>query len=66
MTKTVKAYALFLPEIKQLLQAKDTATLKSFLREINPVDLAEGWKEFSREEQMYDECLETTKSQIRL
>ncbi len=52
MIKTVKAYALFLPEIKQLLQAKDHATLKSFLREINPVDLAEGWKEFSREEQL--------------
>ncbi|MCM8812010.1 MAG: magnesium transporter [Candidatus Omnitrophica bacterium] len=52
MTKTVKTYALFVPEIKQLLQAKDLTTLKSFLREINPVDLAEGWKEFSREEQL--------------
>ncbi len=51
MVKTVKAYALFLPEIKQLLAEKDTATLKSVLREINPVDLAEGWQELSREEQ---------------
>ncbi len=52
MTKTVKAYALFLPELKQLLEAKEMATLKSVLREINPVDLAEGWKSFGREEQI--------------
>ena len=52
MTKTVKAYAIFLPELKQLLQAKDVVTLKSVLREINPVDLAEGWKELTKEEQL--------------
>lgn len=52
MTKTVKAYALFLPELKQLLAAKDLATLKSVLREINPVDLAEGWRQWSRQEQL--------------
>lgn len=52
MIKTVKAYALFLPELRQLIAAKDHATLKNVLREINPVDLAEGWGELSREEQM--------------
>lgn len=52
MTKTVKAYALFLPELKQLLAAQDHGTVKSVLREINPVDLAEGWSEFGREEQL--------------
>ena len=52
MTKTVKAYALFLPELKQLLAQKDYATLKTVLREINPVDLAEGWKEFTPEERV--------------
>lgn len=52
MVKSVKAYALFLPELKQLLAEKDLPTLKSVLREINPVDLAEGWKELSREEQL--------------
>lgn len=51
MTKTVKAYALFLPELKQLLGNKDLATLKSVLRDIDPVDLAEGWKNFTRQEQ---------------
>ncbi|MBI3318316.1 MAG: magnesium transporter [Candidatus Omnitrophica bacterium] len=52
MTKTVKAYAVFLPELRQLLSSGDTGTLKSVLREINPVDLAEGWKLLSREEQL--------------
>ena len=52
MTKTVKAYALFIPEIKQLLAAKDCATLKAVLKEINPVDLAEGWNQLSRSEQL--------------
>lgn len=51
MVKTVKACALFLPELKQLLAEKDLATLKNVLREINPVDLAEGWQELSRDEQ---------------
>ena len=52
MPKTVKAYAAFLPEIRQLLQAKELSTLKTVLREINPVDLAEGWKELTAEEQL--------------
>ncbi len=52
MAKTVKAYTLFLPELKQLLEVKDLDTLKEVLREINPVDLAEGWTDFSREEQL--------------
>lgn len=51
MTKTVKAYALFLPELKQLIAAQDHGTLKTVLREINPVDLAEGWKDLSQDEQ---------------
>ena len=52
MTKTVKAYAAFLPELKQLLDAKDLGTLKNVLLEINPVDLAEVWKELAPEERL--------------
>ncbi len=52
MNKAVKAYAVFLPELKQLLAAKDHATLKGALREVNPVDLAEGWKELSEPERL--------------
>ena len=52
MKKTVKACALFLPELRQLIAAKDHGTLKTVLREINPVDLAEGWSDLTREEQL--------------
>ena len=40
MTKTVKAYAAFLPELRQLLAAKDLSTLKNVLREINQIGRA--------------------------
>lgn len=52
MTKTVKAYALFLPEIRQLLEQGDLPTLKNVLREINPVDLAEGWQGLSPQQRL--------------
>lgn len=52
MARTVKAYALFLPELKQLLESGELETLRRFLKEVNPVDLAEGWPEFSRQEQL--------------
>jgi magnesium transporter len=39
--------ALFVPEIKQLLEKKDYKELKQDLLEINPADLAEGWDRFS-------------------
>ncbi len=54
MTKTVKAYAAFLPELRQLLSAKDLATLKNVLREINPVDLAEGGAAGNRDSAVRD------------
>ncbi|MFA5145161.1 MAG: magnesium transporter [Candidatus Omnitrophota bacterium] len=42
--KTIDIIALFLPEIKELLQNKDFNGLKAFLKNINSVDLAEGWQ----------------------
>lgn len=41
-----------MPELKELLLEKDYAELKTALKQINPVDLAEGWKEFSPEQQL--------------
>ena len=49
---TVQSWALFVPEIKALLQQKDYSTLKNVLKEIHPVDLAEGWFNFSNEEKV--------------
>jgi magnesium transporter len=50
--KNIKAYAAFLPEIKQLLQKQELDVLRGVLREINPVDLAEGWKQLDQTEQL--------------
>ncbi|MBM3249568.1 MAG: magnesium transporter [Candidatus Omnitrophica bacterium] len=44
LQKRMDVFALFLPEIKEFLQAKDFNGLKGFLKSINSMDLAEGWK----------------------
>jgi magnesium transporter len=44
LSKKISVFQLFLPEIKELIQQKDFNGLKIFLKNINPVDLAEGWR----------------------
>ncbi|RJP28730.1 MAG: magnesium transporter [Candidatus Omnitrophota bacterium] len=39
--RNIKVYALFLPEIKELLQAKDFNSLKEFLKTVHSLDLPE-------------------------
>ena len=48
----IQGLALFLPEIRMALQAKDYNGLKLVLREIHPVDLADGWGELTEAEQL--------------
>ncbi len=43
---------LFIPEIKQLIQEKNLNELKSLLSEIHPIDLAEGFHNFTPEQQL--------------
>lgn len=47
MEKTIKGFALFLPEINELLKEKNYGELKKLLKEVPPIDLAEGWGQFS-------------------
>jgi len=47
MEKTIKGFALFLPEINELLKEKNYGELKKLLKEVPPIDLAEGWRQFS-------------------
>lgn len=42
--KRIDVFALFLPEIKELMAQKDFNGLKVFLKNIHSIDLAEGWK----------------------
>ncbi len=48
----VRSSALFVPEIKQLLSFKEYHELKMDLAEVNPIDLADGWTDFSPREQV--------------
>lgn len=51
-TKYLHPAALVTPEIKELLAAKDYVTLKQFLRELHPVDLADQWDAFEPDQQV--------------
>lgn len=42
--KSLSVFALFLPEIKELLERKDFIGIKNLAKTINSMDLAEGWK----------------------
>lgn len=48
----IKTVALFLPDIKQYIQDKDFGNLKRTLREINPIDLVDGWEYFTPQERL--------------
>lgn len=50
--KHLQAAALVVPEIKDLLARKDFTTLKSLLRELQPLDLADAWELFEPEHQV--------------
>lgn len=42
--KGMDVFALFLPEIRELIQEKDFNGLKAFLKTIHSMDIAEGWR----------------------
>lgn len=42
--KRIDVFALFLPEIKELIGNKDFNGLKAFLKTIHSIDLAQGWR----------------------
>ena len=48
----ISVFALFLPEIKQLLAEKKFLALKDLLRKIHSIDLADGWPQLSNEEKI--------------
>ncbi len=51
-TSTIYSLLLFVPEIKQLIKEKKFFELKEVLNNIHPIDLAEGFHNFDKEEQL--------------
>ncbi|MFA5779524.1 MAG: magnesium transporter [Elusimicrobiota bacterium] len=48
----IQPWALFLPELKELIEDKNFNELKKLLKGLHPVDLAEGWDKFSPTEKL--------------
>lgn len=48
----IQPWALFLPELKELIEGKNFNELKKLLKGLHPVDLAEGWDKFSSKEKL--------------
>jgi len=48
----IQPWALFLPEIKELIAEKNFSELKKLLKGIHPVDIAEGWGKFTPQEKV--------------
>lgn len=47
----MRTIQLFLADLKELLSNREFASLRKALRQISPMDLVEGWEEFSTDEQ---------------
>lgn len=52
LNKGVDIFALFLPEIKELINQKDFNRLKALLKTIHSMDLAEGWETLEPKEKI--------------
>lgn len=48
----IQPWALFLPELKELILEKRFNELKKLLKGLHPIDLAEGWDKFSSTEKL--------------
>ena len=46
-------FALFLPEIRELLGEKDFSQIRELLKKIHSIDLAEGWTKLSAQEKVF-------------
>lgn len=66
LRKRMDVFALFLPEIKELIQGKDFNGLKAFLKSINSIDLAEGWRHLEPQDKIIVFKLLVTKKAVEV
>lgn len=48
----MKTLQIYLADLKELLEARDFVSARTILREISPIDLAEGWERFTPDERV--------------
>ncbi|MCM8782095.1 MAG: magnesium transporter [Candidatus Omnitrophica bacterium] len=66
LPKGMKVFALFLPEIKELIQNKDFNSLKLFFKNIHSIDLADGWRHLQPAEKIIAFKLLGTKKAVEV
>jgi len=66
LRRNIDVFALFLPEIKELISAKDFNGLKDFLKNINSIDIAEGWRHLEPQEKVIAFRLLGTKKSVEV
>jgi hypothetical protein len=48
----VKTLQIYLADMKELLEARDFVSARTLLKEISPIDLADGWDHFDADERV--------------
>ena len=66
LRRSIEVLALFLPEVKELIQAKDFISLKALLKNVHSMDLADGWKHLEPAEKIIVFKLLGTKKAIEV
>jgi magnesium transporter len=64
LRKRIEIFALFLPEIRELVEKRDLNALKEFLKTLRSIDLAEGWKSLEPSEKIIIFKLLSTKKAV--
>ncbi|RKY29937.1 MAG: magnesium transporter [Candidatus Omnitrophota bacterium] len=64
--RPIDIFALFLPEVRELISRKDFTSLKDLLKNTNSFDLAEGWKYLEPQEKIIIFKLLSTQKAIEL
>lgn len=62
----LKLYSIFVPELKAHLEAQEFVILKKILNELSPIELADGWEEFSDKQRVLIFRLMTTNRALQL
>lgn len=66
LRKNIDAFALILPELRELINAKDFNGLKLLLKTVHSMDLASGWKNLDSKEKIFVFKLLGTKKSVEV
>ena len=62
----MKTLQIYLADLKELLEARDFVSARTLLKEIGPIDLADGWDHFDVDERVAIFRLSTRQKSMQL